>query len=577
MAVTETTPYVSYIQDSQAKNHPIAAPYLLVNGATVSADQISAGVKYQVFTTLPTATASYVGTVGLVSDSSDVESGSYIEYICVNTGTSTTPTYSWENIGSTKIRVSVSDVGTAKDTVTVKYSKPNANTGNNTKTTISGSNFSFTGTAATITVPAHTHTMGGTTRYLKKTTYNTTSVIATLATTSINPAGSAVNVVTGYTNPTTAEFVTSYPGATANALSSSTSGKLVTASFEANTDAIKSYPGAFAKLTTASITPVGGTTSVLTGVAANGTANVVTSYPGQMTSIYPAANVNAVTSVTGTTATLASRVGSSVMNSATVSADGVLSFNSTSITGNVVSAVSTSTTNVRGTSTTVMTGLGTASTTSVLTGVKANGTATVATAGTAVTVATGATSATSVTTNVGAQIMTGLGTATNATKATITYATGATAATSVTTNVGAQVVTAVSGRTVLTGLGTAVKSSAITALGTAATASVATVGTAVTVVTGANSTASALTSSSSASVFTDVTTTSSGNQAFITTINSNTGEKAAVDIAYTPAGTISGTQDVPAHSHTIGTTSTDATVTVTGHTHTVTLSGGSVN
>ena len=46
MAVTETTPYVSYVKDSANANHPIAAPYLVLNhtDATptyVSADNIS--------------------------------------------------------------------------------------------------------------------------------------------------------------------------------------------------------------------------------------------------------------------------------------------------------------------------------------------------------------------------------------------------------------------------------------------------------------------------------------------------------------------------------------------------------
>ena len=576
MAVTETTPYVSYIQDSSQANHPIAAPYAILNkdGETptyVSFDNLSLGVDYTVAASLPTASSAYKGKIYLISDASDVEGGSYIEYICVNTSGTT---WAWEPIGTTKINVSVSSVSTSKDTVAVTYDKVNANTGNNTKTTISGSNFTFGGTAATITVPAHSHTMGGTTKYLTKSnvpaTFGTTNVVRTLKTESITQAGAAETVVTGYTSPTTVSVLTGVTGtvsryktqqitptngsetvATAgesitvatggiSGYSSPTKAALATTSISYNTDAIKSYPGAFSKLTTAQL--------------------------------YPAANVNAVTSVTGTTATLASRVGSTVMNGATVSADGILSFNSTTISGNVVSAVSTSTTNVRGTSVTYATGAAATNSTGAqfMTGL---GTAVAATKATT-TVATGG-----VTT--GTQFLTGLGTATAAgttsiipVSGTVSVAKAGSAVTVVTTGT-----TTSGGFAVITGVSGNGTTDAITALGTPSTADVATVGASKTVVTGADNTAAVYNSiATNASVFSGVSdTTATGAQAVITALNTNTGNKAAVDIAYTPAGTISGTQDVPAHSHSIGTTSASASVTVTGHTHTVTLSGGSVN
>ena len=81
MAVTETTPYVSYVQDSAQQNHPIAAPYLVLNHSSqtptyVSADNISGGIKYVVGNVPATLTEDMVGTIYLVADSSDVESGS---------------------------------------------------------------------------------------------------------------------------------------------------------------------------------------------------------------------------------------------------------------------------------------------------------------------------------------------------------------------------------------------------------------------------------------------------------------------------------------------------------------------
>lgn len=576
MAVTETTPYVSYIQDSQAKNHPIAAPYAILNkdGATptyVSFDDLSLGVDYTVAASLPTASSAYKGKIYLIQDSSDVEGGSYIEYICVNTSGTT---WAWEPIGNTKIRVSVSSVSEAQDTVTVQYDKANANTGNAGAVTINGSNFTFGGTAATITVPAHSHTMSGTTKYLTKSnvpaTFGTTSVVRTLKTENITQAGAATTVVTGYTNPTTAAVLTGVTGtlsryktqqitptngsetvATAgesitvatggiSGYSSPTKAALATTSISYNTDAIKSYPGDFSKLTTAQL--------------------------------YPAANVNAVTSVTGTTATLASRVGSNVMNSATVSADGILSFNSTAVSGDVVSAVSTSTTNVRGTSVTYATGAAATTSTGAqfMTGL---GTAVAATKATT-TVATGETTT-------GTQFITGLGTATAAGTTSI-IPVGGTASvakagsavtvvtTGATTSGGFAVITAVSGN------GSA---DAITALGTPSTADVATVGADKTVVTGADKTEAVYNSiATNASVFSGVADSSStGAQAVITALNANTGNKAAVNIDYTPEGTIGGSQSVAAHSHSVSTTAANATVTVTGHTHTVTLSGGSVN
>ena len=544
MAVTETTPYVSYIQDSNQANHPIAAPYLVLNHASetptyVPADNISGGVKYVVGNVPDTLTEDMIGTIYLVADSSDVESGSYIEYLVFKDGN----TIKSEAIGTTKINVSVSSVSTAKDTVGVTYLKADDATGSAGGATVQGSNFSFSGTTATISVPKHSHTIGGTTKYLKAVssipkTFSSTSVVSSLTTTTVVSAGSATNVVTGYASPTKAA--------------------LATTSITYNTDAIKSYPGSFAKIATTSIYPAADVTALtsVTGTttlvypAANVTA--LTSVTRSTTSIYPAANVTAITSVTGSTATLASRVGSNVMNGATVSNDGILSFSSTAVSGNVVSSVTTSGQSVRGSSITVVNAVTIGSGSSV----RGSGITVVASLSvpngksvrdSAATVATGSTVATS--SSGGAQIMIGLGTATAATKATTTVATG----------------------------GTATGTQFLTGLGTASTTSVASAGSEITVVTGADGTANAYTGIASSVNAVDVTTTASGNTAFISTLDANTGEKAAESISYRPEGTIGGSQSISAHTHSIGNTSTSATVSVTGHTHTITLSGGQVN
>ena len=113
MATPTNTPVVKQIQDSLGNLHDIAALYLVdSNGNFYSPeDVLSAGVDYTVASSLPTAGASYKGKIYLVADGSDVEGGSYIEYICVNTSGSN---WSWEPIGTTKIKVSVASVSSEK-------------------------------------------------------------------------------------------------------------------------------------------------------------------------------------------------------------------------------------------------------------------------------------------------------------------------------------------------------------------------------------------------------------------------------------------------------------------------------
>ena len=543
----------------------------LNNGGTFYSTQelldmvTGAGFVPAVTTSLPAANASnyetYKNTIVFVGETSaDGTNNSYDEYVIIKNGSN----YSWEVVGHTGVQLA------GLTTVSDSTGTPSTDkTGSAGSATINGSNFGFSGTAATITVPAHSHTIGSTTKYLTKSdvpaTFSTTSVVASLKTENITPAGTATTVVTGYSNPTSADGLTSVSGTTTRYKTQSISvvggtasvatagtaqtvategitgyanpskGGLETTSISYNTDAIKSYPGDFAALATTSIYP-----------AANVTA--LTSVTAVTTSIYPVANITPVTGIT--------LADISVTN-------GVLSFPQTKY------GYTYSTTTARAAAVTVATGV------NVPTGKSVRGTAT--------TVATGGTAE-------GNQIMVGLGNAVAASKATTTVATGGTgdgdafitdlgtptaASTVSITPVGgsatvatkaADAITVITNGTtnsggvaVITAVSGATKSF-LTGLGTASTTSVATVGTAKAVVTSASTTANAYTGvATTTSVFSGVSTsTATGAQAFISAVSANTGEKAKEDISYTPAGSITGSTTIAAHTHSLS-----------GHTHSI--------
>ena len=217
MATPTNTPVIKQIRTTDNTLHDIAALYLTDGTNYYSPeDLLSAGVDYNVASTLPTAGATYKGKIYLIPDSSDVEGGSYIEYICVNTSGSN---YSWEPIGTTKINVQVSNVSAETPVYSVTYDKADSPTGSAGGATVNGSNFTFSGITGTVSVPAHSHTLGGTKKYLTKEnnipkTFSTTSVVATLSTTSITPVGGTTSAVTGYENPTTESVVTGVSGTT---------------------------------------------------------------------------------------------------------------------------------------------------------------------------------------------------------------------------------------------------------------------------------------------------------------------------------------------------------------------------
>lgn len=181
-------------------NYDIAAKYIH-DGTNAYAwsditNLVNTSFSLEVLTELPTANASTYNTYSkkiVLIASSDGVDGSYDEYVIIRTGTSTY-TYSWELIGTTKVElqglktssttstvksVSNSGGGTATGTATISYDKANANTGNAGAATTANSSYAtptitatstFTGTAATISatytpagtisgsVSAHSHT-----------------------------------------------------------------------------------------------------------------------------------------------------------------------------------------------------------------------------------------------------------------------------------------------------------------------------------------------------------------------------------------------------------------------------------
>ena len=161
-----------------------------------------------------TASASTMGKLYMVQFSGQTESGTYTEFITIESGTST-KTYSWEKIGTTAADLSeyakkgtynTSSAGegttgeggaeTAVGTASVTYSKASNATGSAGGATVNGSNFTFTGTKATLTLtqdyqPAGTVSKPGITLGTKAT--------ITYATGSAKSGGTAA-AVTAYPN-----------------------------------------------------------------------------------------------------------------------------------------------------------------------------------------------------------------------------------------------------------------------------------------------------------------------------------------------------------------------------------------
>ena len=505
-----------------------------------------AGFVPAVTSSLPAANATtyetYKNTITFVGETSaDGKNNVYDEYVIIKDGNN----YSWEVVGHTGVQIE------GLKTIANATGAPSTDaTGSAGSATINGSNFSFTGTTATITVPAHTHSMGGTKKYLTKSnvpaTFSSTSVITGLDTTTVVSAGSATTVLTGYTNPTKTEVATGVSGTIKRYKTASVVGTAGTVTVAKAGTAMTVVTGAINGY--ASPTKAGMATTSIYPAA---DVNAVTSVNGTTALVYPAADVTALTSVTSSSTNIYPAANITPVTSityATISvSNGVLEFPQTAYgyTSSTASARDTSVSvinsvtvaagkSVRGTGTTVV--------------ISVSG-ETASVRGSSVTVATGSTTT-------GTQFLTGLGNATAATTASITPVSGtedvakaSTSAVTVVTNG----VTTTGGVAVLTDVSASGTTDAIVALGTASTESVAKAGSEISVVTGASGTTNAYTGvATNASAFTGVSTSSStGSQEFISAVNANTGEKAAVDISYQPAGSIGGSQSISAHTHSL--------------------------
>lgn len=83
-------------------------------------DNLIAGIdqfQYQVVTQLPTASASTMFIIYLIAESG-VESGSYVEYLTIDKGSSANPRYVWEKIGTTSTDLAEYSKNTHKHTFT---------------------------------------------------------------------------------------------------------------------------------------------------------------------------------------------------------------------------------------------------------------------------------------------------------------------------------------------------------------------------------------------------------------------------------------------------------------------------
>lgn len=203
------------------------------------AEIIAAGLSYEVVTTLPEASASTKGKIYLVAHSHGT-SDIYDEFLTVQGGTASAPTYSWEKIGNTDIDLSnyVTDVTLNKQTAkavstishTATYISGSASGGNvawnskDTKTAVTGysspTSDSVIGADATFSVTQPTITLSSGTEsgisYVESVSVTSSHK---LVTTSLRGVAGTANVskVTAATSQTTADGTwTAVTGSNAN-------------------------------------------------------------------------------------------------------------------------------------------------------------------------------------------------------------------------------------------------------------------------------------------------------------------------------------------------------------------------
>ena len=359
-----------YIQDASGNPKSWADIVALSNGAKL---------EMTVVDSLPTASESTMHNIYLVAD--DAISGTYVEWVTLRSGSSEPYSYAWEKIGTTAADISnKADKGTytsssdgahthtVSGTVTVPTVTP---TSKHLTATASGAAVAGNGTANAITAlgtPTTDNALGEAATFTTTGTVSKTYIKATASGTTAAANGTAnaitalgapttANAVTGYT-PTTGNFLTGLGDATTDEVLGSGTGHTVTGGAATKTyikatasgtalntgtgTFVKSYPGATSKLATTSIVPAGSDTTVTKEVTVtNGTAAAWSASVNANGVLSFSFTANTPTAVSSTTASVATRGTAVTVATGSLAADGA--------------------------GDTVMTGLGTASTGSALT------------------------------------------------------------------------------------------------------------------------------------------------------------------------------------------------------------------
>lgn len=129
------------IKQIQASNglHELDAKYFDGHKWSDVTDLVEAGFEATIMTTLPTITSenynTYRNTLALKADE-NAEAGTYLEYIVVKEGSTQTPTYTWEQIGSTKTNFTIPTEPSV--TLTVSTASTTVHTTNNGGQTATG-------------------------------------------------------------------------------------------------------------------------------------------------------------------------------------------------------------------------------------------------------------------------------------------------------------------------------------------------------------------------------------------------------------------------------------------------------
>lgn len=129
------------IKQIQASNglHELDAKYFDGHKWSDVTELVEAGFEATIMTTLPTITSenynTYRNTLALKADE-NAEAGTYLEYIVVKEGSAQTPSYKWEQIGSTKTNFTIPTEPSV--TLTVSTASTTVHTTNNGSQTATG-------------------------------------------------------------------------------------------------------------------------------------------------------------------------------------------------------------------------------------------------------------------------------------------------------------------------------------------------------------------------------------------------------------------------------------------------------